>query len=153
GAGYLLVDGQRVGRLGPLHPDVVEALDLDGDAQVVELDIVALEALGVRRPKFKPIPRLPAVTRDVALVVGAEVQAGRLRTLISAAAGEPCESVELCESFVGGGLPAGHRSLACRVVYRDPKAALDPDNARTLTDKEVDKAHARAVQQAEKAVG
>lgn len=153
GAGYLLVDGQRVGRLGPLHPDVVEALDLDGDAQVVELDIVALEALGVRRPKFKPIPRLPAVTRDVALVVGAEVQAGRLRTLISEAAGELCESVELFDSFVGGDLPAGHRSLAFRVVYRDPKAALDPDNARTLTDKEVDKAHARAVQQAEKAVG
>ncbi|MCA9631224.1 MAG: phenylalanine--tRNA ligase subunit beta [Myxococcales bacterium] len=153
GAGYLLVDGQRVGRLGPLHPDVVDALDLDGDAQVIELDVVALEELGAQRPKFKPIPRLPAVTRDVALVVGADVQAGQLRSLISEAAGDLCESVELFDSFVGGDLPAGHRSLAFRVVYRDPKAASDPDHARTLTDKEVDKAHARAVEQAERAVG
>ncbi len=153
GAGYLLVDGQRIGRIGPLHPDVVDALDLDGDAQVIELDVVALEELGAQRPKFRPIPRLPAVTRDVALVVGTDVRAGQLRSLISEAAGELCESVELFDSFVGGDLPAGHRSLAFRVVYRDPKAALDPDNARTLTDKEVDKAHARAVQQAERAVG
>ncbi|MCB9588994.1 MAG: phenylalanine--tRNA ligase subunit beta [Polyangiaceae bacterium] len=153
GAGYVLVEGHKVGRLGPLHPEVVDTLDLDGDAQVIELDIVALEALGTQRPKFKPIPRLPAVTRDVALVVGDSVQAGQLKSLISEAAGELCESVELFDSFVGGDLPAGHRSLAFRVVYRDPKAALDPDNARTLTDKEVDKAHTRAVQQAEKAVG
>lgn len=153
GAGHVVVDDVVVGRLGPLHPDVVDALDLGGEAQVIELNLAALEDLGSKRPAFRPIPKLPAVSRDVALVVGPSVAAGTLQELIREAAGELCESVELFDSFTGGDLAAGQRSLAFRVVYRDPKAALDPENAKTLTDKEVDKAHARAVEHTQRAVG
>ena len=153
GAGHIVVGDVLVGRLGPLHPDVVDALDLGGDAQIIELDLAALEDLGSQRPRFKPIPRLPAVSRDVALVVGPTVAAGSVEALIREAAGELCESVEVFDSFTGGDLPSGHRSLAFRVVYRDPKASLDPEHAKTLTDKEVDKAHARAVEHTQRSVG
>ncbi len=49
------------------------------------------------------------------------------------------EAVEVFDVFRGASIPEGHKSLAFHVVYRDPRAATDPEKARTLTDEEVDK--------------
>lgn len=146
GAGDVLVEGAVVGAFGLLHPDVIDALDLGGPCVVVELDVGALERMGIKQPKFQLVPVLPAATRDIALNVPDDVPAGAVEQAIREAAGELCESVELFDLFRGGAVPAGYRSLAFHVVYRDPKAATDPDAARTLTDEEVDKRHAAVVE-------
>ncbi len=70
GASDIWVGDVLLGQLGPLHPDVVEALDLGQTAQIVELDLEALGRVGRAVPQFRAIPRLPAVTRDLSLVVG-----------------------------------------------------------------------------------
>lgn len=140
-AADVLIDGEVVGRFGVLHPSVDENLDLDGECVLVELDLRALERIGVRVPAFRPIPSLPATTRDVALVVHDDVTAGEVAEAIHEAASELCESVELFDLFEGASLPSDHRSLAYHVVYRDPAASTNPQSARTLTDAEVDKAH------------
>ena len=153
GAGVITVDGRRVGRLGPLHPDIVDALDLDGEVQVVEFDLAALESIGSEAPRYRSIPRLPAVTRDVALVISDDVPASDVEALLTSVGGELCESIKLFDLFRGQGIPDAHRSLAFHVVYRDPKAVADPENARTLTDKEVDALHAKVVQAAKERYG
>lgn len=153
GAAFVLVEGRVVGSFGPLHPDVVDALDLGGGCVVMELDLRALAQVGTRRPQYKPIPVLPAATRDIALVVSDEIEAGTVGASIQEAAGELCESVELFDLFRGQGIPAGHRSLAFHVVYRDPRAATDPENAKTLTDEEVDRRHKSVVEAAHKKFG
>jgi phenylalanyl-tRNA synthetase beta chain len=117
GAGEVLVEGQRVGVFGPLHPDVADAFDLGGEAFIVELDLAAIEALGQKTPRYRPIPRLPPVTRDVALVVSDDVSAEQIEGVIRQAAGELCESVELFDLFRGGSVPEGYRSLAFHLVY------------------------------------
>ena len=147
GAGDVIVDGVTVGCFGPIHPDVADLLDLDGACLIVELDVRALTGLGHRTPKYRPIPVLPPATRDVALVVHDDHAAGAVEEAIREAAGDLCESVELFDLFRGGQVPADHRSLAFHVVYRDPKAATDPEKAKTLTDEEVDKRH-KAVEEA-----
>jgi phenylalanyl-tRNA synthetase beta chain len=152
GAATLSVGGVRVGTFGPLHPDVVEALDLDAAAFVVELDLAALEEVPQVLPRYRPLPRLPAIQRDVSVEVSDEVRAGELLAALRAAAGELCETAEVLDLFVGGSLPAGRRSLTFRLTYRDPLATTDPDRARTLTDREVDEAQAR-VHQAAATVG
>ncbi|GMV14519.1 MAG: phenylalanine--tRNA ligase beta subunit [Polyangiaceae bacterium] len=153
GTGEVLVEGERVGIFGPLHPDVADAFDLGGEAFVVELDLAALEAQGERTPRYRPIPRLPPVTRDVALVVSDDVSAEQVEGVIREAAGELCESVQLFDMFRGGSVPEGHRSLAFHLVYRDPKAAAEPEKARTLTDREVDQRHAEVVKAATERLG
>jgi phenylalanyl-tRNA synthetase beta chain len=145
GAATVLVEGTVVGCFGPLHPDVADLLDLGGPCVVVDLDLGALGALGHRLPAFVPIPVLPAATRDIALVVHDDVPAGSVGEVIRDAAGPICESVELFDLFRGGQVAADHRSLAFHVIYRDPRAATDPDAAKTLTDEEVDKTHERVV--------
>ena len=152
GAAWISVRGTRVGSLGPLHPDVVEALDLGGTAQIVELDLAAIEPLGRPTPQYRPIPRLPATSRDVALVATESITADTVEGAIRGAAGDLCESVELFDVFSGGGIAEGSRSLAFHVVYRDPKTVTEPDAARTLTDEEVDRQHER-VRQAVRALG
>lgn len=139
GAARVCIEDQLVGRFGPLHPDVVDHFDLGATAQVLELDVSALSALGRRTPRYRPIPRLPAVTRDIALDANDELSAGRLLDAIRAAAGELCESVELFDVYRSAQLGPDRRSLAFRLTFRDPKAATEPERAKTLTDKQVDR--------------
>jgi phenylalanyl-tRNA synthetase beta chain len=137
GAAAIYVDNTRIGSLGPLHPDAVDALDLGGEVMVVELDLEALEALGPALPRYAPIPRFPPATRDIALVVKETVPAGEVEAAVRTAAGPLAERVELFDRFTGGSLPEGHVSLAFHVIYR----ATD----RTLTDAEVDASHQKVV--------
>jgi phenylalanyl-tRNA synthetase beta chain len=136
GAGFVHVAGEPVGSFGILHPDVVDALELDGEVLVFEMDLERF-ASGAAVPQFAPIPRFPASTRDIALVVKDGIPAGEVESAIRAAAGPLAEGVKLFDRFVGGQVPAGHSSLAFRVVYRSAD--------KTLTDAEVDAAHANVV--------
>lgn len=147
GAAEVLVDGVVVGVFGPLHPDVVDAFDLGTPVQVIELMLDVILQVGTKAPRYRPIPRLPAIVRDICLEVPEQLAAEQIMGAISAAAGEKCESVELFDLFRGGSLPDGLRALAFRVVYRDPRAALAPDQARTLTDEEVDACQAKVVKE------
>jgi phenylalanyl-tRNA synthetase beta chain len=147
GAAWIEVDGKRVGSLGPLHPDVLDAFELAAaePAVVVEIDLAALAALGPLSVRFAPLPRFPASTRDLAVVVADAVPAGDVERAVREAAGDLAEEVALFDRFVGGSVPAGHASLALHVVYRAPD--------RTLTDAEVDQRHARVVAEVEKRFG
>jgi phenylalanyl-tRNA synthetase beta chain len=154
GAGDVFVQSKRVGQLGPLHPDVLRAWDLEAaGAVVVELVLDEVAGVGRRSSRYAPIPRLPAATRDIALVVHDDVPSGDVERLIREAAGDLCESVEVFDVFRGPSVPEGHRSLAFHVVYRDPRAATTPSEARTLTDQEVDERHAAVVAKARAELG
>ncbi|HEY4106167.1 MAG TPA: phenylalanine--tRNA ligase subunit beta [Polyangiaceae bacterium] len=153
GAAEILIDDVLVGHLGPLHPDVIDALDLGGGAQIVELDLEALERWGKAVPQFRAIPRLPAVTRDLSLVVSESTLAGKVGETLEQAGGELCESIELVALFRGGSLPVGQKSLTFRVVCRDPKARSSSEEARTLTDKEVDEVQGRMLKVAQSEFG
>ncbi|NUP08500.1 MAG: phenylalanine--tRNA ligase subunit beta [Polyangiaceae bacterium] len=144
-AGALFVDGTQVGTFGVIHPILERRLELDGSFVLVEIDIEALEKLGVRTPKYKPIPTLPASTRDLSVSVSDDVPAGDVESAIVEAAGELAESVELIDLYRSESIGKDKRSLTFHVVYRDPKAATDPDRARTLTDAEVDERHNKVI--------
>jgi phenylalanyl-tRNA synthetase beta chain len=152
-AGRLQANGVPVGRFGMLHPDVVEPWELGPASAIIELDLGALRAAQATVPRYRPIPRLPAASRDIALVVHEDASAGEVQRVILEAAGELCESVELFDLFRGKDIPTDHRSLAFHVVYRDPLAASEPERARTLTDEEVDRTHAQVVKTARERLG
>lgn len=146
GRARLEIEGRDLGVFGAVHPNTLDSFDLTVPALLVELDLVAIEALSQAVPKYRPIPRLPAATRDVALEVPSQISAAEIEAVLLENGGELCESVALFDLFEGGSVKPGHRSLAFHVVYRDPKSARDPENARTLTDQEVDTQHQKLVQ-------
>jgi phenylalanyl-tRNA synthetase beta chain len=96
-------------------------------------------------PAISALPRFPSATRDLAVVVGEAVPAGDVGDALRAAAGHTCEAVALFDLYRGDPVPAGYKSLAFHLVYRDPEA--------TLTDKVVDELHAKVVRAAEERFG
>jgi phenylalanyl-tRNA synthetase beta chain len=136
--------GASVGVMGEIHPDVVEGFDLIGRPVYAAVDVAALlrasQSLPARR--VSALPRFPAATRDLAVVVAETLPAGDVAHLLHSVAPELTESVRLFDIYRGTPVPEGHKSLAFHVVYRDPGA--------TLTDKRVDDIHARVTSAAEK---
>jgi phenylalanyl-tRNA synthetase beta chain len=145
GAAWVDVAGKRAGSIGPLHPDVADAFEIQGAVVVVELDLQLLALVGPRPLRFASLPRFPSSTRDLAIVVDGNVPAGVVEDAAREAAGDLAEEVVLFDRFVGGSVPAGRTSLALHVVYRAPD--------RTLTDSEVDARHAVVLAAVEKRFG
>lgn len=126
-------DGAVLGELGELHPDVAERLDLDGPPVfVAELSVDALAAARGAVRKMRPLPRFPAVARDLSFFVDRSIPAGELLASVRQAAGGALEQVGLFDVYEGKGVPDGERSVAVTMAFR----AAD----RTLTDAEIDAA-------------
>lgn len=143
----VVIEGKPVGVLGELHPDVVDDLELTGPVVYAELDVSAVLAAGRAdlAPQVHAIPRFPSSSRDLAVEVDDTTQAGDVAAALREAGGALVEEVTLFDLYRGEQVAEGKKSLAFRVTYRDPEA--------TLTDKKVDKAHAKVVKQAKQRFG
>jgi phenylalanyl-tRNA synthetase beta chain len=134
-AARLEAAGSIFGSAGTLHPEVAQALDLTGEVWLFELDFRTLAHYRPRRVGVRGLPRFPAVTRDIAVVVDdvflAETISEEVRTL----ADPLVESVRVFDCYRGAPIPEGKKSLAYTIAYR----ASD----RTLTDDEVNAVHER----------
>jgi phenylalanyl-tRNA synthetase beta chain len=135
-ARVLGVGDTAIGLVGEIHPRVAAAFDLPRGVLAFELELEALLRGGRLVPEYRPVPHLPAVLRDLAVVVDEAVQA---EAVLAVVRGEPLvESATLFDVYRGTPLPPGRKNLALALRYR----AAD----RTLTDVEVDGAHARIVE-------
>jgi len=134
--------GTAVGHVGEIHPDVGDALDFESRIVYAEIDVAELFGAHVKlgAPQAHELPKFPAVTRDIAMVVREEYSADTIAQALAEASEGLAESVRLFDLYRGDQIPDGHRSLAFRVTYRDPDT--------TLTDKRVDRAHASVAAQA-----
>jgi phenylalanyl-tRNA synthetase beta chain len=136
--------GEVMGVMGQLHPKLAQAHDL-GDAIVFQLDLSNVLAAMQAQITYMPVPRFPAVMRDVALIVDEDVAVSQVEAGIRDAAKELLESVTLFDVFTGAQLGAGKKSIAFSIVYR----AKD----RTLIDEEVQAIHHRVVSYLEEILG
>jgi phenylalanyl-tRNA synthetase beta chain len=132
------VDGSALGVAGALHPELAQSFDLPGEVWLAELDFSELGHYRPRRVGLRPVPRFPAVTRDIAVIVEETFRAGEIVEEIHALANPEIESVRLFDCYRGAPVPAGKKSLAYTIAYR----AAD----RTLTDDEVNALHATLVE-------
>ncbi len=130
----LHVGKQLIGNFGQMHPKVAEAYGL-GQRTVLaaELDIELLQAALPPRFAYMPVPRFPPALRDIALILPEEMTAERVLHEIRAAGGDLLRQVRLFDLYRGDSIPPGTKSLAYALIYQA--------DDRTLTDKEVDKAH------------
>ncbi|MGE5554172.1 MAG: phenylalanine--tRNA ligase subunit beta [Betaproteobacteria bacterium] len=141
----LLVEGEPAGFVGELHPEVQAALEAPERVAVFELNLEVVGRAAVEPLVFRSLPRFPAVTRDLAVSLPAEVEARAAEAAIKEAGGNWLEQVRLFDVYVGENLPAGHRSLAFALTFRAPD--------RTLTDGEVDSVVETIVSRLERTLG
>ena len=143
----LLLDEQRVGLAGQLHPRVIAALGLPPRTCVGEANLDALVAAAAERgPLPAPlVSHFPPAAVDVALVVDAAVPAADVEAALRDGAGDLLEGLRLFDVFTGPQVGEGRRSLAYALRLRAPD--------RTLTDTEVLGARDAAVAEAGRRVG
>ncbi len=126
----VLLEGERVGVLGELHPSAAAGLDLTGRVAVGELDVPRLREATLRvRIVGAEVPRFPPVRRDLAFVVDADVPAAAVEAALREAAGELLDACLLFDVFEGAPLPAGKRSLAFSIDLRAPDRTLGSEEA------------------------
>ncbi len=130
----LSVDGQDLGTLGEVHPDVAARYDL-GRAYLatIEFDPLVRHISLLRR--YEPISRFPIVERDLALVLDAAIPAAQVESLVREVGGELLQSARTFDVYQGAPIPPEAKSLALGLRF----GASD----RTLTDSEVEAAMAR----------
>jgi phenylalanyl-tRNA synthetase beta chain len=126
----VLLDGREVGWIGELHPQWLQKYDMYQGVVFFEVDVAALLPTPLPQPQVPS--KVPPVTRDIALLVNADIT---VQALLDAIAGQTpaiVQTVRVFDLYQGSTLPPGTKSLAFRVVMQDTE--------RTLTDAEADSA-------------
>ncbi|SMC27588.1 phenylalanyl-tRNA synthetase beta subunit [Desulfacinum hydrothermale DSM 13146] len=131
----VLVEDHLVGSVGRVDPDVQDAFDLKRDAYYFELDFEELFRLKRPHPGFSPLPKFPAVARDMALIVTDDLPVAAPLDFIRSLNEPLVEQVDVFDLYRGKQLGEGRKSVGYRLVYRAPD--------RNLTDEEVNALHQR----------
>ncbi len=134
-----------LGAFGTVHPVVAKKYGFTAEVLAAELIMDALYAAADRAKRYQPLPKFPASTRDIAVLVEDAVPAASMQKAIEKAAGAILESVKLFDVYKGKGIPEGKKSVAYSMSLR----AAD----RTLTDEECDKAMKKAIEALEQGFG
>jgi len=124
-------DGQEVGYLGALHPELVKSLGLDRAVFVFEL--VLAEVSEGRLPKFQELSRFPEVRRDLALLADRDVAASAVMEVIRENAGEWLTDLRLFDVYQGKGIDPHRKSLAVGLTWQHPSRTLNDDEVNTTT--------------------
>ncbi len=138
-------DADVLGYVGEVHPEVLNAYEINRKVYLFELYVETLIKHTVTTPGYQALPKFPAITRDLALVLPEKILAGDITQAIMDNAGPLLSAVQLFDVYTGQQVAAGSRSLAFSLTFR----AHD----RTLTDAEIDEYYKNTIVQLERTFG
>ena len=128
------ISGVDVGYLGQIHPLVAANYGMDAEVYCAEIDFDKLFALQQPEPTYTPLPKYPAVTRDIAIVCDEATTVGQAQDVITKAGGKLLRSVRLFDIYRGANLGDGKKSLAFSLTLRaDDRTLTDDDSEGTIS--------------------
>ena len=128
------VDGVDVGYIGQIHPIVASNYGMDMDVYAVEVSLTKLYDLLLPEATYTPLPKYPAVTRDLALLCDETITVGQAQEVIAKAGGKLLKDVQLFDIYRGTGVPEGKKSLAFSLVLRaDDRTLTDTDSEGVIS--------------------
>jgi phenylalanyl-tRNA synthetase beta chain len=133
----ITVNGEQLALLGEIHPKVRDNYEIGTRCYVAEIKFDVLFNNRGAEKVYKPLPKFPATTRDLAFVCEKDIPVMKLEKLISSAIGKNLESIELFDVYEGAQVGLGMKSVAFSLSLRSPE--------RTLTDEDADSAVKKAV--------
>ncbi len=125
-------DGDIVGFIGALHPDVSATADIKVPVFVVEITLSVLQAAVL--PVFMPLSKFPEVKRDLAVVIDRDVAASTLEQIAGEAAGKHLTSLRLFDVYEGKGVDPKRKSIAISLTFRDQKRTLSDEDVNAAVD-------------------
>ena len=113
-----------IGVFGQIHPLVARNYGVDGELYCAELSFDELMNAKGPDPLYAPLPRFPAVTRDIAVVCDRDVTVGALEKCITRAGGKLLREVSLFDIYQGQGIPEDKKSVAFNLVLRSDEGTI-----------------------------
>lgn len=129
----VFIGEKEIGVIGEVHPDVTENYEIEGRVYLAELTLKPVFEDISSNITFKPLPKFPASSRDLAIIVKEDVPAGDIINTIKKVGGNLLEEVEIFDIYKGKQIEKDCKSLAFSLTYRSKD--------RTLTDKNVEDIH------------
>ena len=125
----ITVDGTDVGVFGQVHPLVAKNYGIEADIYAAELNFTALSALIAPASTYVPLPKYPAVSRDIAVICDEALTVAELSACISNAGGKLLREVRLFDIYRGKGIEEGKKSTAFSLTLRaDDRTLTDADS-------------------------
>ncbi len=141
----LYVKKDFCGVLGEIHPDTRDNYEVEERCFMAEINLDKLYSIANLDKKYKALPKFPAVTRDIALLVDDEIMVQQIHEIITKQGGNMVESIKFFDVYKGKQIPDGKKSIAYSLVYRLGN--------KTLTDAEVNKVHDKILKSLEYQLG
>ena len=133
----ITIDNKTLAILGEIHPQVQSNYEVNTKVYAAEIDFEMLEEYKNLKRIYKPLPKYPAVDRDLSFTCEKSIPVLKLQNLITQAVGPLLESISLFDIYEGSQIAEGTKSLAFSIRLRSSK--------RTLTDRDADEAMSSAV--------
>jgi phenylalanyl-tRNA synthetase beta chain len=132
-------DKELLGLVGELHPQTLRNFDLKQAAYLFELNIDSLIKLLPETRHSKPIPKFPAVPRDITIIVNKNIESGAILECIENIQEQLIEKIQLFDVFTGNPISPGKKSVSIRVTYRSSKKTLEDEDVgnihKAITDR------------------
>jgi phenylalanyl-tRNA synthetase beta chain len=128
----ILSKQNRLGLVGPVHPQVLANFDLQQAAFLFELNVDMLIPLLKETTASRSIPKFPAIFRDITIIVDKTLEAQKI---ISTALEQPSDLVEdisLLNVFEGTPIAQGKKSVSLRVTYRSMQKTLEDEDVTPI---------------------
>ena len=124
-----------IGFLGELHPEVMDNYSIKEKTYVAVLDMRYIVKYADFNTKFRGLPKYPAVTRDISLVMDKGVQAGTVEDIIRSRGGSLMEQCELFDVYEGERIGTDKKSLAYSIRFRAADRTLEDKDVNGIMDK------------------
>ncbi len=137
-AAKLMADDFCLATVGELHPDAMAAFEITKRTVIAEVNLEKLAQLRTKMGHVRNLPKFPAVTRDIALVMDEATTVGSVLTAIRHAGGALLEQAEMFDIYRGTQLPEGKKSVAFSLVFRNPDRTLSDEDVNPVMKKILD---------------
>ena len=129
------IDGVEIGVMGQVHPLVAKNYGIDSEVYCAELSFTKMLGLRLPEPTFAPLPKYPAVSRDLALICDEALTVAQVEDVISASAGKLLHKIQLFDIYRGVGVPEGKKSMAFSLELRaDDRTLTDSDSEKVVSN-------------------
>ena len=133
----IYIKDKEVGVFGEVHPTVAENYEIDVRVYVGLLDFESVLGHANLVRTYKPLPKYPAVTRDIAMLVRDEILVKQIEDIIKKCAGNLLEEVHLFDVYKGKQIPEGMKSVAYALTFRAQDRTLTDEDIQSVFDKTV----------------
>lgn len=131
-----------IATVGEVHPAVLSAYGITKPVYIFELDATTVMKYMAKDLKYKALPKYPATSRDLAMLVDVDVSAADIEKAMTKAAGQNLTQITLFDVYTGKQVEEGKKSLAFSLTFQS--------NDKTLTDAEIDPAIEKIVAKLQK---